>query len=178
MSVLAADTWGINGSSFLLLYGVLGIGWFCLVWQARARLLGGGAPGPMPPLSQCELAMMNGGEGLAITAAATHLQSAGMLEAGERRRTVRATGRRSPDVSGVELAILELLGREPEIPIAALRRRLVTGEAVRQLRARLEHDGCFGPEVEITAELATIEAAARRGGDRRRSTDGARVPAR
>ena len=60
--VVGANTWGISGSHFLLLYGSLSVAWGLVLWLLRRYLLRGTDAGG-DDLSEYEPATLNGGAG-------------------------------------------------------------------------------------------------------------------
>jgi uncharacterized protein (TIGR04222 family) len=141
--VTASDTWGISGISFLWIYGLLGVGCIGLVWLGRRRLLE--APRRSHPqsagLGPYELAVLNGGPTLAVTAAASRLRSAAALEPGEWRHTLQVSGSLSANADPLEREVFEAVHREPGIAIRQLRAAVVAGPAAAALTRRLTAEG-------------------------------------
>jgi len=138
--VVGANTWGISGSHFLLLYGSLSVAWGLVLWLLRWYLLRGTDTGG-DDLSAYELAMLNGGAGLAVTAAAARLHSFDVLEPGAELRTLRASGQLGSDPDPLDREVFEAVYRQPGIPIRKLRAQLAAGEAARDLVRGLVNDG-------------------------------------
>ncbi|MDQ6804192.1 MAG: TIGR04222 domain-containing membrane protein [Actinomycetota bacterium] len=75
----AAATWGIGGIEFLVVYAGICAACFVGIWAWRQRLIGTGHLTEKLRLDECELAMLNGGSRLAVTAAAVRLRETGVL---------------------------------------------------------------------------------------------------
>ena len=103
---------------------------FVLAWLWRAALVGRPAKRTGSELNPYELAMLNGGLPLAITAAIAELQMRGSLEAGE-RQTVQATGQREHNEYGLEEAVMSVVDRHPQISVRELEVRVGESPAAR-----------------------------------------------
>lgn len=144
MRVLAAATWGINGTSFLLMWAMMAVAVFMLGWQLREQLLTAVEAGRAAwELEDYELATLHGGIALAVTAAAVQLQESGLLEPGAHRGSLRMGGRPAGHLDAFELEVLKAVGTVvgAEATLAAVRRRVAAGSAARELRHGLERDG-------------------------------------
>lgn len=140
MREIAANTWGISGSDFLVVYGALVVAWGLALWLYRRYLLRGTDTGG-DELSEYELAALNGGAELAVTAAAARLRSFGVLEPGYRPRTLRVSGRLAPRADPLEREVFDAVSREPDIPIRELRRSAARGPAASGIVDGLIGDG-------------------------------------
>jgi uncharacterized protein (TIGR04222 family) len=139
MPVVAANTWGISGSGFLWLYGLLSVGWFlmCLLlrrYLLRSKETGGGA------VSEYELATLNGGRRLAVIAATAKLRSLHVLGPGEEPHSLRTSGGLRSHADPLEQAVFDAVERESGIAIRKLRQQDAvvdaTGGLVRSLTDR------------------------------------------
>jgi uncharacterized protein (TIGR04222 family) len=138
-----ATTWGISGPQFLWFYGALCIVVSGLVWRARRRVLGPPQrrDDPTPDIGLYELAMLNGGPQLAITAAATKLHQDGVLAEGVEARTHVVAAPLDPDADPLERAVFDSVRPEPGISTDVLRRELADSDPVRWLASELRDGG-------------------------------------
>jgi uncharacterized protein (TIGR04222 family) len=106
-------TWGISGPWFLVIYVVLfGLAGLAALFGRRPRA----RPAPEHPVDPAELdpyevAMLNGGERLAVTAAVANLKQAGAIGAGQTSRMIVADGRLPLDAHPVEQAVYATVDR-------------------------------------------------------------------
>jgi uncharacterized protein (TIGR04222 family) len=136
---IASNTWGISGSDFLLMYGALCLACFAAVWLRRQELTRSGPLTERHRLDECELAMLNGGPGLAVTVAAAALVRTGAVSPGSSGR-LEIQHRPKSHANQIERDLFETLEREPSISIRKLKRKLGRGQAVRQAQDRLVSD--------------------------------------
>jgi uncharacterized protein (TIGR04222 family) len=142
MVISAANTWGISGSGFLWIYGGLCALSTLGLWAWRRDLLApqGAAPSHRPP-GTYELAILNRGPELAVTAAAARLRDAHVLEPGQRRHTLQVSGKPSRGADRLEREVFEAVVRRPGITIRRLRRDVSAGPAATALTRRVVDDG-------------------------------------
>ncbi|SHK58807.1 TIGR04222 domain-containing protein [Pseudonocardia thermophila] len=101
----AGDTWGIDGTTFLLGYGVLAVGVFIASVRARRALADPGQKHVVPDLTgrHNDVAYLNGGADLAVCSALARMRVQGLVAA--HKGTITATGRPGPDSDELERAI-------------------------------------------------------------------------
>jgi hypothetical protein len=115
MVALAANTWGISGPHFLLLYGAVCAVWAGGLWLLRRHLLGPSGTVERQEPDVYELAVLNDGPELAITAAAARLSAAGVIEPDDQRHTLRVSGSLPADANPLEREVFEAVYRLPGI---------------------------------------------------------------
>jgi uncharacterized protein (TIGR04222 family) len=101
----AGDTWGISGSSFIVMYVVLAVVVWAVTTRAR-RALADPRPGrPSADLTDRphDVAYLNGGGELAVTSALSAMHLRGTIA--PQRGSVQAVGRLDPDTDDLERAI-------------------------------------------------------------------------
>jgi uncharacterized protein (TIGR04222 family) len=136
-----SSTWGISGTSFLWLYAALCVATAVAIWLLRRRLLnaGEGAAGaPVPDVY--DIAMLNGGPQLAITAAAAKLHNEGALASGAKAGTIAAVARPA-GADELEHEVYSAVERTGGMSGRALRRQLEDCETIRRMTTRLVDDG-------------------------------------
>ncbi|MGH3922368.1 MAG: TIGR04222 domain-containing membrane protein, partial [Pseudonocardiaceae bacterium] len=75
-----ADTWGISGPAFLMIYsGLVAVTTLLGLISRRRRLASPRAPAGEPGLDAYDLAMLNGGERLVVAVATANLREAGAV---------------------------------------------------------------------------------------------------
>jgi uncharacterized protein (TIGR04222 family) len=137
------NTWGISGAAFLALYVVITAAVTSIAFRFRQRALAGERGGTAVShfdLQPYEIAMLNGGERLAVAAAVAELRSHGLIEPGERRGTVVATAGRRSVRDSLEAEILHALDPKHgggEWTVDELRAELRERHALDSLRQRL-----------------------------------------
>jgi uncharacterized protein (TIGR04222 family) len=138
---MAADTWGISGPTFLVLYallaGLVGVWWLGSRRQARAAGTAKRAPGDLTGRPQ-DLAHLNGGASLAVfaTLSAMRLRGWVALSGG----TVRAADHPGPGATELERAIHGVTGRplrRVALPAQPAVRAALDASAERLVRAGL-----------------------------------------
>lgn len=133
---VAANTWGISGGDFLLIYSALCLACFVVVWLRRQQLI---QPGPLPQkyrLDECELAMLNGGADLAVTVAGAALGRMGAVVPGQKRR-LEVRHRPASHANPIERELFETLADQPSLSIRKLKRELRHAPVVTQVQDRL-----------------------------------------
>jgi uncharacterized protein (TIGR04222 family) len=137
---IAADTWGIKSQSFLILYlGVCVVGAVALVaW--RSAILGQARRVRAHP-TDYELAMLNGGPGLAVTAAAAKLRGESVLEPGDARHALRVDLSAYERDDPLERELLETAAHDPQTPFRHVRAAVARGPAAQEMATRLAKQG-------------------------------------
>jgi uncharacterized protein (TIGR04222 family) len=145
-----ATTWGITGPQFLWLYGALAAALAATAAVVRKRALGprDGSNDPTPQLGVYKVAMLNGGDQLAITTAATKLHRDGVLCEGDEPRThvVDAAVPLGAQADPLERAVYHAVRRDPGISTDQLRAELAGGDALASLRRDLTGVGLLVDE--------------------------------
>lgn len=138
MVAAGLDTWGISGPSFLKLYGTLSVLVGVLLWWIRRRLLSPGRRTTGGELDEYQLAYLNGGVGLAVTAAAARLCADGVLAPAATRHTLEVR-RHLPEVHAAPIE-RELYGMMRDHRVASpneLQQELRGSAALVELRRQL-----------------------------------------
>lgn len=136
-----SDTWGIDGTSFLLLYAALGVATAVAIWLVRRRLLNASAGvRGTPELDAYELAMLNGGPQLAVTTVAAKLHGEGALgsQAGSQVIVAKA---RPADATDLEHEVYGEIERTDGMSADMLRRRVEDSAGIRAMATRLTGAG-------------------------------------
>jgi uncharacterized protein (TIGR04222 family) len=173
------DTWGIGGHAFLAGYTVLALAALVFVYLRRRRLRSPAADTTTGAirLESCELAMLNGGEDLAVATAVTNLRTQQLLEEadgdGEDERFVPVdpdgdlpsfvvTRSKETDLPPLEREVYRHLRENPHATMGALAWTPGPLVALGALRAQLSADGLLLDErrrERIRLEAAWIGAA-------------------
>ncbi len=140
ISSAAANTWNISGPDFLLLYGVLCGLAAPVAWVRWRSLLGTPhrTSDPTPPFSAYKVAMLTGGPGLAVVAAATKLHFERTLVAGPTPHSLCVGGDLPPAADQLDRDVYEAVRRDPGITTASLRRELAGSPRLTALSDELE----------------------------------------
>ena len=137
---IAADTWGIKGQTFLLLYGGLCVVWGGSLLAWRSQVLGPGRKSTYHP-ADYQLAMLSGGPELAVTAAAARLRADEALEPGERPHTLRVNPDAPAREDALEREVLAAAARSSDATFRRLRAEVARGPAIRAMASRLAKHG-------------------------------------
>lgn len=142
MTNATTATWGLTGAEFLWLYG----GMLALLSMTTAVLLRRavgprGRAGDPRDLDLYELALINGGQQLAITAAATTLHREGVLAAGSSDGTHVVDGELDSAAQRLERELFEVVRRNPQISTELLRAELTDGDTLTATSAELMDEG-------------------------------------
>jgi uncharacterized protein (TIGR04222 family) len=173
------NTWGISGPQFLLIYaGLLVLAGLVVVW-GRWVLAKPPVTQPVDPtqLDPYELAVLSGGERLAVTTAIVQLSEAGAVTVRRDPPTIVPSGPLPAGAHPVEQAIYAqgdgVAGRTPGVPLleaartpalASLRDRLVRrGLLVRPERARRARMLVVAPGVVLLVGVARLAAGLANG---------------
>lgn len=106
LAAATADTWGISGPEFLLVYLVIATAVLVAGTRARRALADPRATSPVGDLTARphDISYLNGGADLAVYSALSAMHMRGTIT-GSGEGLVRATGRLTPDTDGLEKAI-------------------------------------------------------------------------
>ncbi|HEU0316259.1 MAG TPA: TIGR04222 domain-containing membrane protein, partial [Solirubrobacteraceae bacterium] len=130
------DTWNIPGPTFLWAYLGLGALLAAGVWLCR-RGIGPPAAGA-GALDAYDVALLNGGPALAITAATATLRQLGLIVPGGTPRTLRAApAERTRRADALERAVYDAVARTPDVATRTLEAELADSPALADRRARL-----------------------------------------
>jgi uncharacterized protein (TIGR04222 family) len=140
MLQIAADTWGIKGQSFLVLYGGLCVVCGAVLMAWRSAILGKARRVREHP-TEYELAMLNGGPELAVTAAAAKLSGEAVLEPGDGRHTLRVALSADDRADPLERELLDTAARAPDTPFRDVRAAVARGPAAQAMATRLVKRG-------------------------------------
>lgn len=147
MVEVAASTWGVTGAQFLWFYGGLCAVAGLWVWSRWRRAMHPRSSGDMTRSPDMyDVAMLNGGPQLAITAAATKLHRDGVLRRGFRRRTLEAVGRVDPRAHPLEHEVFEVVRRQPGMWVAQLHEDLEESEVIASMTSDLASAGLLVDE--------------------------------
>ncbi len=139
-----AYTWGVSGPAFLTLYCVLIAAVAIVVFVARRRLRDRthGALVAGFVRDPCDLAMLNGGDTLAVATAVAQLRSIGALEESlEDASRVNVVGDAPPNLDQLERSIFEHLRANPSATAAQIAAAESPAAALDSLHARLVDEG-------------------------------------
>ncbi len=141
LAMTTAGTLGITGAQFLWGYGTLCAIGAIAVRQERRRVLGPAATGrdPQPELGAYRLALMSGGPGRAITAAAAQLFCDGRLDGAD--GTLTANGDLPMVADPLERAVFEAVRREPGLTVETMNARVRDGAAMAALNEQMTRSG-------------------------------------
>jgi uncharacterized protein (TIGR04222 family) len=135
-----SDTWGIDGTTFLLLYGALCAATAVTIWLARRTMLNTGAGfAGTPELDAYEMALLNDGPQLAITTVATKLHGEHVLGSDEGTTIVAKTPPEEP--CEIEREVYDAIQRTNGMSSDVLRRTLENCASIRSMQARLTDAG-------------------------------------
>jgi uncharacterized protein (TIGR04222 family) len=135
-----SDTWGIDGTTFLVLYAALCGATAVVIWLLRRALLNTGASGAgNQELDAYELAMLNDGPQLAITTVATKLHGEHVLGSDVGTTIVAKTPPEDP--CEIEREVYDAIQRTNGMSSDVLRRTLEDCESIRGMQARLTDAG-------------------------------------
>lgn len=145
-----ADTWGISGSAFLAIYSGLLAMTTLAVWVRRRRWRAGlEARAGTPTLDTYDLAMLNGGEALALATAVANLWEAGVVTVEEGQ--LRVTQPLAQDAQPVEQAVYQALDSAQSTKLWSVQSSVTGHPALAAVQERLVRHGLLYPPSQISA---------------------------
>jgi uncharacterized protein (TIGR04222 family) len=139
--MLVAGTWGISGTSFVAGYGIAAVVVAIGLWVVRRGLLNSRAGTEPAGLDVYELATLNGGPQLAITAAAARLHGLGALTPSVTRCTVVAVDHSDADGSARELEQVIMDAAQPGISCSEMRAQVAPSAPIKRIVSKLQDGG-------------------------------------
>jgi uncharacterized protein (TIGR04222 family) len=138
---VAADTWGISGTNFLLIYlGLAAVTAIAIAVRRRA-LLGSPFGGRDTSLLDYQLALLNGGPELAVMVAVARLRGAHVLAPGPEAKTLRIHSRPKRELDPLEREVFMQVSNNPDLTTRDIRVEVATGPTVAELEQVMRADG-------------------------------------
>jgi len=140
---VANETWGLSGPTFLVVYAALAAAVGLLLLSMRRRLVRDGSRGAVEDveLDRYRLALLNEGDVLAVTAAATELRAHGLIRTDGESEIVRAVQASSTELQPLEKAVLAQLRISPTASADELAETPAAASVLAGLRAELVERG-------------------------------------
>ncbi|MGH8898893.1 MAG: TIGR04222 domain-containing membrane protein [Egibacteraceae bacterium] len=135
-----ADTWGISGPTFLVIYGgLLAVTTMVVLIGRRRRLAVPGEPAGQPALDTYDLAILNGGDELAVVTALANLREAGVVTVEEGQ--LKATQPLPRGAHPVEQGVYQALDEASSTRLRSVQALAARHPALMAVRERLVHHG-------------------------------------
>ncbi|MGH8903449.1 MAG: TIGR04222 domain-containing membrane protein [Egibacteraceae bacterium] len=139
-----AETWGISGPAFLVIYsGLVAVTTLIMLISRRRRQASPRLPADGPGLDAYDLAMLNGGERLVVGVATANLRQAGavIVEEGQ----LRVAQPLPHGVHPVERGVYQALDEASSARLWSVEALAARHPAVMAVRERLIHQGLLHP---------------------------------
>jgi uncharacterized protein (TIGR04222 family) len=153
------NTWGISGPWFLVIYvGLVGLAGFAAFRERRPPA----KPAPDHPVSPAELdpyelAVLNGGKRLAVTAAIANLRQADAIGPGSKAMRIQASGSLPANAHPIEQAVHDQIAQDGQQTLKTIQQKTIPKPAFTSLHGRLvQHGLLLGPEQTRRTQLKAL----------------------